>query len=211
MEVQVTITLSDKLFELLEDKLPNLGRRVEKALTKELGKQARAESEITVHIPNAADLTDNSETPEAPVPEASAKSEKPRRARRAKAEAPEVSVAPAETAGEVPEPEAPVTPAEPQAAPAPQKKDLSVEDVRDAIHRTRQRIEGEDYKENTDSEAYKKYHKQLTGVFKQISIPLGADKPSFLQGTEQIATFIAACDELIIGEDGNIITPPAAF
>ena len=41
MELQVTVTLSDRLFVLLEDKLPNLGRRVEKAITKEISAQAR--------------------------------------------------------------------------------------------------------------------------------------------------------------------------
>ncbi len=48
MDLQITITLSDKLFGLLEDKLPNLGRRVESALTKELGRTLRSESEISV-------------------------------------------------------------------------------------------------------------------------------------------------------------------
>lgn len=48
MDLQITITLSDQLFKLLEDKLPNLGRRVESALTKELGRKLRSESEISV-------------------------------------------------------------------------------------------------------------------------------------------------------------------
>ena len=44
------ITLSDRLFELLEDKLPTLGRRVEKVLTKEIGAQVRGESTIEVRV-----------------------------------------------------------------------------------------------------------------------------------------------------------------
>ncbi len=78
------------------------------------------------------------------------------------------------------------------------------------MHRTRQRFEGEDYKENTASEGYKKYHKQLTGEFKRIAAILGADKPSALP-VEQRAAFIAECEALIIGEDGNITPPPAPF
>ena len=78
------------------------------------------------------------------------------------------------------------------------------------MHRTRQRFEGKDYKENTTGEGYKKYHKQLTSQFKQIAAILGADKPSALPA-EQRAAFIAECDALIIGEDGNITPPPAPY
>lgn len=98
-------------------------------------------------------------------------------------------------------------PAEQPAAPAPgpvvENKALTEEDIRAAMHRTRQRIEGADYRENTDSELYKKYHRQLTGEFKRIAAILGADKPSALPA-EQRASFIAQCDELIIDEKGEI-------
>lgn len=79
----------------------------------------------------------------------------------------------------------------------------TAEDVRAAMHRTRQRIEGEDYKEHTDSEAYKKYHKTLTGQFKNIAALLGADKPSALPA-EKIGSFIAQCDDLIVLDDGTV-------
>lgn len=95
----------------------------------------------------------------------------------------------------------------PTQAPA---KELTEEDVRAAMHRTRQRFEGEDYKENTDSELYKKYHKQLTSAFKGIAALLGADKPSALPA-EQRAQFIAECDALILDENGNVSAPPAPF
>lgn len=84
-------------------------------------------------------------------------------------------------------------------------EDPTEEDVRAAMHRTRQRIEGEDYKENTDSELYKKYHKQLTANFKNIAALLGADKPSALPADKR-ASFIAQCDGLIIGGDEMITT-----
>ncbi len=150
---------------------------------------------------------------EAPAPEVPAESEKPRRTRRAKADAPEAA-APVVAAEEVPQPEAPEQAAEPEpfaeALVQQPEKDLTEEDIRAAMHRTRQRFEGEDYKENTDSEAYKKYHKQLTGMFKQIAAVLGADKPSALPADRR-ASFIAECDALIIDDNGFIAPPPAPF
>lgn len=150
---------------------------------------------------------------EAPTPEVPAESDKPRRTRRTKADAPETVENPE---AEAPAPAAPVeeAPAAPKPfaeAPVQQPdKPLTEEDIRACMHRTRQRFEGEDYKENTTGEGYKKYHKQLTSQFKQIAVILGADKPSALP-VEQRAAFIAECDALIIGEDGNITPPPAPY
>lgn len=104
------------------------------------------------------------------------------------------------------EPEAPAEEAAPaMEVQAEDAKPLTEEDIRAAMHRTRQRIEGEGYKENTNSDGYKKYHKQLTAQFKNIAALLGAEKPSGLP-EEQRASFIEQCDWLIIGEDGNITT-----
>ncbi len=91
MELQVTLTLSDRLFALLEDKLPNLGRRIEKAVTKEIGAQTRRESNIVVSVSAEA-------TPPEPV-----ESDNPTHARRTKADAPE-------TAQPEAEPEIPAVP-----------------------------------------------------------------------------------------------------
>ncbi len=104
----------------------------------------------------------------------------------------------ATTAPAVPEPQQP-TAAEPQEAAKP----LTAEDVRAAMHRARQRIEGEDYKDNTQSEAYKRYHRQLTAEFKNIAALLGSDKPSALPEDKR-AQFIAQCDELEILDNGTI-------
>lgn len=86
-----------------------------------------------------------------------------------------------------------------------EQKPLTAEDVRAAMHVTRQRIEGEDYKENTNGELYKKYHKPLTAQFKNIAALLGADKPSALP-PDKIADFIEQCGELQILKDGTIGT-----
>lgn len=84
-----------------------------------------------------------------------------------------------------------------------EQKPLTDEDVRAAMRKTRQRIEGEDYKENTNGEAYKKYHKPLTAQFKNIAALLGAEKPSALP-PDKIADFIEQCNGLQIMEDGTI-------
>lgn len=202
MELQVTLTLSDRLFALLEDKLPSLGRRCEKAITKELGAQARSESSVELKV--VSSRTD------AQIP--TAESEKPRRTRKVKADAPEEAPALAEAVEAVLETPQPTDESTPLVEASVQQpgKELTEEDIRAAMHRTRQRFEGEDYKNNTDSEAYKKYHKQLTGVFKQIAVVLGADKPSALPADRR-ASFIAECDALIIDEKGFIASPPAPF
>lgn len=90
-----------------------------------------------------------------------------------------------------------------QAEAEAEQKPLTAEDVRAAMHKTRQRIEGEDYKENTNGEAYKKYHKPLTAQFKNIAALLGAEKPSALP-PDKIADFIERCNGLQIMEDGTI-------
>lgn len=90
-----------------------------------------------------------------------------------------------------------------QAETQAEQKPLTAEDVRAAMHATRQRIEGKDYKENTNGDLYKKYHKPLTAQFKNIAALLGADKPSALP-SDKIADFIEQCNGLQVMEDGTI-------
>ena len=149
-------------------------------------------------------------TVEAPKPEPSA-SEQPkaaapakkrgRKAATAEAPAPEVE-AQAEEAAPEPEPEP-----EAEAPAEAEPKELTEQDIRDAMHRTRQRIEGENYKDETDGELYKKYHRQLTSRFKNTAALLGSDKPSALiteKGQDEARQFIAECDRLEVLEDGTI-------
>lgn len=84
---------------------------------------------------------------------------------------------------------------------APADQEYTEVDVRAAMDRTRKRIEGEDYKENTDSELYKKWHRRLTGWFKQTSAIFGAEKPSALTDSESRHKFIACCDALDVEGD----------
>lgn len=93
-----------------------------------------------------------------------------------------------------------VLPAEEASQPV---KAPTMEDVRSAMHKARQRIEGENYKEQPDSEGYKMYHKQMTAAFKNISALLGADKPSALPEDKR-TSFIGQCNEIIVKDDGTI-------
>ena len=110
----------------------------------------------------------------------------------------------AETAAPSVEPEqAPV-----KTGPTQAPKELTEEDVRAAMHKTRQRIEGENYKTQPGGDAYVKYHKALTAEFKNIAALMGADKPSALPA-EQRASFIEQCDQLQVKADGTIgLVPP---
>ena len=117
---------------------------------------------------------------------------------------------PAESDKPAPASDKPTPAPEPAPAPTP-AKELTAQDVRDAIHRTRQRFEGEDYAQNTDSEAYKKYHRALNDIFKQSAMVLaGVTKPSLLP-PDKIADFIADCEAITLDENGNLSLPKAPF
>lgn len=108
---------------------------------------------------------------------------------------------------EKPEPQAPADEPQPEPAPAPEpqpqngKKEYTEVDVRAAMGRTRRRIEGENYKEKPDSEGYKRWHRTLTGWFKNTAAALGAEKPSALPDSESRAKFIACCDAVKVAND----------
>src|SRR5574344_650830 len=138
----------------------------------------------------------------APEPKRGRKAAEPEPEHQPEAEAPEVTEQPTDE----PEPQPDAETPQPETSQEP--KELTEQDIREAMHRTRQRIEGENYKEETDSELYKKFHRQLTAQFKQIAAFLGADKPSALP-LEQRASFIRQCDELVV--EGDTITTKVPF
>lgn len=104
-------------------------------------------------------------------------------------------------------PEKPAEEAKPEPTPEPEPvpqataKEYTEVDVRAAMERTRKRIEGENYKEKTDSEGYKKWHRVLTGWFKNTAAMYGAEKPSALPDSESRAKFIACCDAVQVKGD----------
>ena len=98
-----------------------------------------------------------------------------------------------------PEPAPTAEPAPVAEDPAPTvAQEYTEEDVRAAMHRTRQRIEGEDYKGKPDSEGYKQWHRVLTAWFKNTAAIYGVEKPSALPDSESRAKFIRDCDEVSI-------------
>ena len=103
---------------------------------------------------------------------------------------------------EVENPQAEPAPAEPTPAePAAQNKEYTEVDVRAAMHKTRQRIEGDNYKEQPDSEGYKKWHKVLTGWFKNTAAFCGAEKPSALPDSNSRYQFIQCCEHVKVEND----------
>ena len=98
------------------------------------------------------------------------------------------------------EPAAPAAPAAPAEQPA-QSKEYTEVDVRAAMHKVRQRIEGENYKEQPDSEGYKKWHKVLTGWFKKTAAFCGAEKPSALPDSQSRYQFIQCCEHVKVVND----------
>lgn len=99
-------------------------------------------------------------------------------------------------------PQAEPAPAEPAPAePAAQNKEYTEVDVRAAMHKTRQRIEGENYKEQPDSEGYKKWHKVLTTWFKNTAAFCGAEKPSALPDSNSRYQFIRSCEGVKVVND----------
>ncbi|MDO5395806.1 MAG: hypothetical protein Q4F07_07570 [Bacteroidales bacterium] len=103
----------------------------------------------------------------------------------------------------------PQTPEQPQDAAA-EPRNYSME-AREIIHRTRQRIEGEDYLTNTKGEGYTKYHTALRDQFLFFAATLGVDKPGNINSPEMLDNFAQMCDDLYIADDGKLETRKAPF
>lgn len=84
---------------------------------------------------------------------------------------------------------------------APENKTYTEVDVREAMDRTRKRIEGENYKENPNGELYQKWHRRLTAFFKNTAALYGSEKPSTLPDSESRYRFIACCDAIYVKDD----------
>lgn len=91
-----------------------------------------------------------------------------------------------------------------QDSQASQPKQYTELDVREAMHKARQRIEGEDYQNNTTGDLYKKYHRALSSWFKRTAEVIGGiEKPSALPADKR-ETFINECAQVQLLEDGTI-------
>lgn len=122
------------------------------------------------------------------------------------AKEPEVTNQPQAQAQAVQEEAAPAADPQPEpeskpADPEPEQREYTEVDVRAAMDEARKRIEGEDYKTNTDSEGRKKWHRALTGWFKNTAALYGAEKPSELPDSESRGKFIRLCAEVKVEND----------
>lgn len=124
-------------------------------------------------------------------------------------------IASEDAAHQVPLPEEPATVAvvttettvettEATATDTAEEREYTEADVRAAIDRARQRIEGDDWKDNPDGEGYKKWHRALTSWFKVTAALFGADRPSELPDSRSRMNFIRCCDEVEI-KDGALV------
>lgn len=163
---------------------------------------------VTIGMENAllgliSKFTENREAaPEAgpaPKPRKQAKQVEQEPQPKPEVENPQAEAAAPQTAQPAAEP-APAEPAAPASAPAPEpeQREYTEVDVRAAMDEARKRIEGEDYKTNTESEGRKKWHRALTGWFKNTAALYGADKPSELPDSESRRKFIELCAEVRI-------------
>ena len=82
------------------------------------------------------------------------------------------------------------------------------QNLREAMHRLRQRIEGEDYKANPGSEGYKKYHGPLTEWLKNTADTVGGVRNPIRLPPETRAAFIRQCELTVLLPDGTIGIQP---
>lgn len=93
------------------------------------------------------------------------------------------------------------------AVAAIEPESVTVYNALEAVDRTRDRIEPSDWRENTQSEGYLKYHKKLSAIMKEQAYRIGQCKPSELKG-DDIRLFCEWCDNLSIDINGNISQIP---
>ena len=115
-----------------------------------------------------------------------------------------VVTAPAEDPAPAAAPVEEEQPAQEQPAAADPNREYTEVDVRAAMDATRKRIEGENYKENPDSEGYKKWHRVLTAWFKNTAATFGAEKPSALPDSQSRYSFIRCCEEVYVNQAGEL-------
>lgn len=145
-----------------------------------------------VEAPKPAAPAAETEAPAEAATATAARRGRPKKEQAAQAEAP--AEQPAEAAAPAADPKPEDTGDMPDNVYFPQE-----EDVRTAMHKTRERIEGEDYKDKPSDDL----HRAVTDVFKAIANDLsGQKKPSALP-QELRQAFIDATRTIAKGEDGK--------
>lgn len=145
-----------------------------------------------VEAPKPAAPAAETEAPAEAAP--AARRGRPKKEQAAQAETPAEQAAEAAAPAADPKPEDAASEDMPDSVYFPQE-----EDVRTAMHKTRERIEGEDYKDKPSDDL----HRAVTDVFKAIANDLsGQKKPSALP-QELRQAFIDATRTIAKGEDGK--------
>lgn len=122
--------------------------------------------------------------------------------------APAVDAAPAPEAPTAAIPEAAAAvPAAAKETEASAEKEYTLVDVREAIDRTRLRIEGEDWL-NANSAGRLRWHEPLNAWFRLTAAHFGAEKPSWLPDSESRRLFIAECDRVTVEDDSLVVKCP---
>ena len=103
--------------------------------------------------------------------------------------------------------EAPAPEATAPASEATAEKEYTLVDVREAIDRTRVRIEGEDWL-NANSAGRLRWHEPLNAWFRLTAAHFGAEKPSWLPDSESRRLFIAECDRVTVEDDSLVVKCP---
>lgn len=233
MELIVTVTLSDRLFELLEDKLPNIGRRARRAVKKEAGALVENGSSVSISVKkpveektvveaggitlvddpdqiDSVELWSDREEKEtlAGISEAKEKSSE-------HSESSENSEVKGNSENsENSEVREKISEAREKSSEAREKssehsenseKEVTVEDCRAALQRCRVRIEGEDY-ESKSTEGYKKYHKAISATVKRIVMTVSGGKAEKIPDLDEDArrAFISEMDALKVDESGKL-------
>ena len=186
MEIQLTITLSDRLFGLLEDKLPNLGNRFKRAITKEVKAQVENESSVAVAVVAS---------PSAPA-----------------AETHVAEGATAAKATEVVVSEMVVVPSvaeSPKESPLDSPKEITPEEARAAIGEARRRLLGEDYEAQKGTPKYK----AITALAKQSILIVSEGRAQNIPSltAEERKRFIEDINSLVLDENGQPSFPSAPF
>ncbi len=147
-----------------------------------------------VEAPKPAAPAAETEAPAEAATAPAARRGRPKKEQAAQAEAPAEQPAEAAAPAADPKPEDAASEDMPDSVYFPQE-----EDVRTAMHKTRERIEGEDYKDKPSDDL----HRAVTDVFKAIANDLsGQKKPSALP-QELRQAFIDATRTIAKGEDGK--------
>lgn len=229
MDLKVTITLSDQLFALIEDRVPRLNGRVRNALKREVGSQIEAQSTITITATPSGERSEEkpeySEYNPEPFPqlpqvpeekpsyEPEVKEWKYQKQAKANIAASKIKAAEeAKAAAEAEEKAREAQEAQEAAEAAAEPSDgVTPEEARAALHSARVRLLGEEAA--ADKSVCPEKFKAITALAKQLILQLSEGKAAKIPDLtpEQRVKFIAECDTITLDATGMPALAKAPF